>query len=99
MASRRLTDLKSSNRPRAGSAISTGDVVQFDKPLRGSGRTEGTVTQSGNLCDQFGRPVFRVQGADGTPYFPLQSACVRVDPAPEVEDNSSIRPFDERKGY
>jgi len=105
MTLERLTDLRSSNQPGAGSAIGPGDVVRFNRPdsssdARRTVPTEGIVQVTPpNTTDQFGRPVFKVQDADGEMRFPLQSSCVRVDPAPQPEDTSSIRPFDERKEH
>lgn len=76
----RITGLVSKNPPRPGADIRTGDIIQFDKPLRGSGRTEGVVRYDGDMRDSCMRPVFVAYGEDGTPYYPLQSGCVRVDP-------------------
>lgn len=82
----RVSDLKSSNRPREDFGIAAGDVVSYRRPdsTKPSGtfyRTEGMVEPGGTgHTDEFGRNVLIVRGVDGGLWFPLLSACVRVDP-------------------
>jgi len=103
----RLTDLRSTNPPRPGPEILPGDVVRFERrePFYISPDEPRTVTDEGivqsapaTLTDAFMRPVFTVHDVTGTPWYPLQAECTRVDP-PQTQETTPIRPLDDCKEH